>query len=103
LPRVTKPSTLPAAHRTLIVQLYLRIQQLTAGVEEDAMAGETTDPLAAAIRDHLELKRRNSVLEDEMPLANYTDGPWPTSDDPTRDDQAPEEAITEELATSPAK
>jgi hypothetical protein len=35
------------------------------------MSHETESLFAAAIQDHLELRRRNAVLEVEMPLANY--------------------------------
>jgi hypothetical protein len=62
------------------------------------MADETTSPLVAAIRDHLELRARNSALEREMPLANYMS--WPTPDSSIRDVLPADEAITEEFATS---
>ncbi len=62
------------------------------------MADDMTDPLAAAIRDHLELKRRNSALEYEMPLANYIS--WPTPEASKQRALSPDEAITEEVATS---
>jgi hypothetical protein len=35
------------------------------------MSDETKSLFAAAIQEHLELRRRNAVLEVEMPLANY--------------------------------
>ena len=35
------------------------------------MPHDSTSPFAAAIHDHLELKRRNAALELEMPLARY--------------------------------
>ena len=38
------------------------------------MPNDSTSLFAAAIRDHLELRRRNAVLEHEMPLARYM--PW---------------------------
>jgi hypothetical protein len=69
-----------------------------AGGEEDVVADETVDPLAAAIRDHLDLKRRNSVLEYEMPLANYMASPAP--DASRQSALPPDDAITEEVATS---
>jgi hypothetical protein len=33
---------------------------------------DATSSFAAAIHDHLELKRRNAALEFDMPLTNYT-------------------------------
>ena len=62
------------------------------------MADETTDPLAATIHDHLELRRRNSALEYEMPLANYMACPGP--DASQQGPRPPDEAITEEVAMS---
>jgi hypothetical protein len=35
------------------------------------VADDATSSFAAAIHDHLELKRRNSALEFDMPLVNY--------------------------------
>jgi hypothetical protein len=35
------------------------------------MSDDATPSFAAAIHDHLELRRRNASLEFEMPLANY--------------------------------
>jgi hypothetical protein len=35
------------------------------------VADDATSSFAAAIHDHLELKRRNSALEFDMPLSNY--------------------------------
>jgi hypothetical protein len=35
------------------------------------MSDDATPSFASAIRDHLELKRRNAPLEYEMPLASY--------------------------------
>jgi hypothetical protein len=32
-----------------------------------------------AIKDHLELQRRNRLLEDEMPLSSYRDRPVPAA------------------------
>ena len=61
------------------------------------MADEATAPLAAAIRDHLDLKRRNSGLEYEMPLANYI---AEDSADRLVGDLPFDEAITEEVAGS---
>jgi hypothetical protein len=60
---------------------------------------QATAPLAAAIRDHLDLKRRNSVLEYEMPLVNYLDSSLANSHEPLPDHLPPDEAITEEVAT----
>jgi hypothetical protein len=44
--------------------------------EEDFMAVEAPSIFSQVIQDHLELKRRNSTLEHEMPLERYM------SDDP---------------------
>src|ERR1044072_1083328 len=44
--------------------------------QEDSMAVETPSMFAQVIQEHLELKRRNSALEHEMPLERYM------SDDP---------------------
>lgn len=41
---------------------------------EDPTALDTSSLFAAAIREHLELKERNSGLEDDMPLDPYLDG-----------------------------
>ncbi len=41
---------------------------------EDFGSVESESPFAEAIREHLELKARNSRLEDEMPLDPYLDG-----------------------------
>jgi hypothetical protein len=35
------------------------------------VSDDTESPFAAAIQDHLDLKRRNAVLEIEMPLSSY--------------------------------
>jgi hypothetical protein len=47
-----------------------------ASEQEDFMAVETPSMFAKVIQEHLELKRRNSALEHEMPLDKYM------SDDP---------------------
>src|SRR5207245_9756786 len=47
-----------------------------ASEQEDFMAVETPSMFARVIQEHLELKRRNSALEHEMPLGKYM------SDDP---------------------
>src|SRR3954467_14979114 len=47
-----------------------------ASDQEDFMPVETPSMFAQVIQDHLELKRRNSALEHEMPLEKYM------SDDP---------------------
>jgi hypothetical protein len=39
--------------------------------QEDHMAVEAPSMFAQVIQDHLELKRRNSALEHEMPLERY--------------------------------
>jgi hypothetical protein len=39
--------------------------------QEDFMAVETPSLFSQVIQDHLELKRRNSALEHEMPLERY--------------------------------
>src|SRR6476646_6652896 len=44
--------------------------------QEDFMAVDTPSMFAQIIQEHLELKRRNSALEHEMPLERYM------SDDP---------------------
>jgi hypothetical protein len=44
--------------------------------QEEYMADETPSMFAQVIQEHLELKRRNSALEHEMPLERYM------SDDP---------------------
>ena len=41
---------------------------------EDFGSVESESPFTEAIREHLELKARNSGLEDEMPLDPYLDG-----------------------------
>ena len=41
---------------------------------EDFGSVESESPFAEAIREHLELKERNSELEGEMPLDPYLDG-----------------------------
>ena len=41
---------------------------------EDFGSVESESPFAEAIREHLELKERNSELEGEMPLDHYLDG-----------------------------
>lgn len=35
------------------------------------MPDDSISPFAAAIHEHLELKRRNAALEFDLPLANY--------------------------------
>jgi hypothetical protein len=47
-----------------------------ASEQEDFMAVDTSSMFAQVIQEHLELKRRNSALEHEMPLERYL------SDDP---------------------
>ncbi|HEX3805914.1 MAG TPA: hypothetical protein VHV52_03945 [Gaiellaceae bacterium] len=48
-----------------------------ASEQEEFMAVETPSMFAQVIQDHLELKRRNSALEHEMPLERYlTDDPF---------------------------
>jgi hypothetical protein len=42
-----------------------------ASDQEDFMAVDTPSMFAAVIQEHLELKRRNSALEHEMPLEKY--------------------------------
>jgi hypothetical protein len=42
-----------------------------ASEQEDRMAVDTPSMFAQVIQDHLELKRRNSALEHEMPLERY--------------------------------
>src|SRR4051795_11549141 len=45
--------------------------------EEDFMPVESPSLFSQVIQDHLELKRRNSALEHEMPLERYlTDDPF---------------------------
>ena len=39
--------------------------------QEESMPVETASPFAQVIQDHLELKRRNSALEHEMPIEKY--------------------------------
>jgi hypothetical protein len=39
--------------------------------QEDLMAVDTSSMFARVIQEHLELKRRNSALEHEMPLGKY--------------------------------
>jgi hypothetical protein len=39
--------------------------------QEDFMAVDTSSMFAQVIQEHLELKRRNSALEHEMPLGKY--------------------------------
>jgi hypothetical protein len=39
--------------------------------QEDYMAVDTASMFAKVIQEHLELKRRNSALEHEMPLGKY--------------------------------
>jgi hypothetical protein len=39
--------------------------------QEDYMAVDTASMFARVIQEHLELKRRNSALEHEMPLGKY--------------------------------
>jgi hypothetical protein len=41
---------------------------------EDFAAVDTSSLFAEAIREHLELKARNSALDPEMPLDRYLDG-----------------------------
>jgi hypothetical protein len=41
---------------------------------EHEFSGETDSPFAQAIREHLELKARNSKLEGEMPIDPYLTG-----------------------------
>ncbi len=48
-----------------------------ASQQEESMGVETPSLFAQVIQDHLELKRRNSALEHEMPLERYmTDDPF---------------------------
>ena len=48
-----------------------------ASEQEDYMAVDTSSMFAQVIQEHLELKRRNSALEHEMPLERYmTDDPF---------------------------
>jgi hypothetical protein len=42
-----------------------------ASEQEDFMAVDTSSMFAQVIQDHLELKRRNSALEHEMPIERY--------------------------------
>src|SRR5919197_6759784 len=42
-----------------------------ASEQEDFMAVDTPSMFAKVIQEHLELKRRNSALEHEMPLGRY--------------------------------
>jgi hypothetical protein len=42
-----------------------------ASDQEDLMAVDTSSMFSQVIQDHLELKRRNSALEHEMPLGKY--------------------------------
>jgi hypothetical protein len=42
-----------------------------ASEQEDFMAVDSPSLFAQVIQDHLELKRRNSALEHEMPLGKY--------------------------------
>ena len=42
-----------------------------ASEQEDFMAVDTASMFARVIQEHLELKRRNSALEHEMPLGKY--------------------------------
>jgi hypothetical protein len=42
-----------------------------ASDQEDFMAVDTSSMFSQVIQDHLELKRRNSALEHEMPLGKY--------------------------------
>jgi hypothetical protein len=42
-----------------------------ANDQEDAMPVETSSLFSAVIQEHLELRRRNSTLEHEMPLKKY--------------------------------
>src|SRR5713101_7080102 len=42
-----------------------------ASEQEDFMAVDTASMFAQVIQEHLELKRRNSALEHEMPLGKY--------------------------------
>src|SRR5881227_3553466 len=45
--------------------------------QEDFMAVDTSSMFARVIQEHLELKRRNSALEHEMPLGKYmTEDPF---------------------------
>jgi hypothetical protein len=45
--------------------------------QEDFMAVDTSSMFARVIQEHLELKRRNSALEHEMPLDKYmTEDPF---------------------------
>jgi hypothetical protein len=45
--------------------------------QEDTMPVDTPSLFASVIQDHLELKRRNSALEHEMPIDKYlTDDPF---------------------------
>jgi hypothetical protein len=41
---------------------------------EDFTSDETESPFAEAIREHLDLKARNSGLDDDMPLDPYLNG-----------------------------
>lgn len=41
---------------------------------EDPTALDTSSVFAGAIREHLELKARNSALDGDMPLDHYLDG-----------------------------
>jgi hypothetical protein len=48
-----------------------------ASEQEDYMAVDTPSMFTQVIQEHLELKRRNSALEHEMPLERYlTDDPF---------------------------
>src|SRR5215813_4884865 len=48
-----------------------------ASEQEDFMAVDTSSMFAQVIQEHLELKRRNSALEHEMPLGKYmTEDPF---------------------------
>ena len=50
--------------------------------QNDVLPVDTESGFAQAIRDHLELKSRNSSLDDQMPIDRYLDGGDPLENHP---------------------
>jgi hypothetical protein len=75
-------STPPSSHKRafFLPRGWSLPDQLDSGVAramsdlQDSTAVDTSSLFAEAIREHLELKARNSSLDGEMPLDRYLDG-----------------------------
>lgn len=76
--RLREPAIVPAHIRASIgsADPSARLRRVVGGMSdlEDFASEDSESPFAEAIRQHLELKARNSDLDEEMPLDPYLDG-----------------------------